>query len=90
MNVYPTFYPECNNKDCRKEISENPESKIVRCLHCNRAMLLKKCYIEMNIHFHPEKQERHISVIVLSKIVGNFLQEDIFQQKDNIEDLTEK
>ena len=44
----------------------------------------------MNINFHPEKQELHLSVTAFSKIVGNFLQEDIFQYKDNIDDLTEK
>ena len=41
MNIYPTVYQVCNNKDCRKKISENPGSKIVRCLHCNREVLLK-------------------------------------------------
>ena len=82
--------PVCNNKDCRKKIRENPGSKIVRCLHCNRAMLLKNCYIEMNINFHLEKQDQHFSVTAFPKIVGNFLQEDIFQYKDNIDDLTEK
>lgn len=90
MNVYPTVYPVCNNKDCRKKISENPGSKIVHCLHCNRAMLLKNCYIEMNINFHLEKQEQHFSVTAFPKIVGNFLQEDILQYKDTIDDLTEK
>ena len=88
MNVYPTVYPVCNNKDCRQKISENPGSKIVRCLHCNRAMLLKNCYIEMNIDFHLEMQE--FSVTVFPKIVGNFLQEDILQYKNNINDLTKK
>ena len=90
LNIYPTVYPVCNNKDCRKKISENPGSKIVRCLHCNRAMLLKNCYIEMNINFHLEKQDQHFSVTAFPKIVGNFLQEDILQYKDNIDDLTEK
>ena len=90
MNVYPSVYPVCNNKDCRKKISENPGSKIVRCLHCNRAMLLKNCYIEMNINFHLEKQEQQFSETAFPKIVGNFLQEDILQYKDNIDDLTEK
>ena len=80
----------CHNKDRRKKISENPGSRIVRCLQRNRAMPLKNCYIEMNINFHPEKQELHLSVTAFSKIVGNFLQEDIFQYKDNIDDLTEK
>ena len=90
MNIYPTIYPVCHNKDRRKKISENPGSRIVRCLQRNRAMPLKNCYIEMNINFHPEKQELHLSVTAFSKIVGNFLQEDIFQYKDNIDDLTEK
>ena len=44
----------------------------------------------MNINFHPEKQDQHFSVTAFLKIVGNFLQEDILQYKDNIDDLTEK
>ena len=50
-------------------------------VHCNRAMPLKNCYIEMNINFHLEKQGQHLSVTAFPKIVGN---------KDNIDDLTEK
>ena len=90
MNVYPSVYPVCNNRDCRKKISENPGSKIVRCLNCNRAMLLKNCYIEMNINFHLEKQDQHYSVTAFPKIVGKFLGEDIFKYKDTIDELTEK
>ena len=44
----------------------------------------------MNINFHLEKQDQHFSVMAFPKIVGNFLQEDIMQYKDNIDDLTEK
>ena len=54
-----SIYPVCNNKDCRKKNSENSGSKIVHFLHCNRAMLLKNCYIEMNINFH-QKHEQHL------------------------------
>ena len=90
MNVYPTVYPVCNNKDCCKKMSENPGSKIVHCLLCNKAMLLTNCYIEMNINFQLQKQEQHFSVTAFPKIVGNFLQEDILQYKDNIDDLAEK
>ena len=91
LNIFPTVYPVCNNKDCRKKISENPGSKIVRCLHCNRAMLLKNCYIEMNIiKLSSRKKGPHFSVTAFPKIVGNFLQEDILQYKVNIDDLTEK
>ena len=28
LNIYPTVYPVCNNKDCRKKISENPGSML--------------------------------------------------------------
>ena len=44
----------------------------------------------MNVNFHLEKQDQHFSVTAFPKIVGNFLQEDIMQYKDNIDDLTEK
>ena len=44
----------------------------------------------MNINFHQERHNQHFSVTPFPKIVGNFLQEDILQYKDNIDDLTEK
>ena len=53
-------------------------------------MLLKNCFIEMNINFHLEKQDQHYSVTVFPKIVGKFLGEDIFKYKDTIDELTEK
>ena len=84
MNVYPSVYPVCNNRDCRKKISENPGSKIVRCLNCNRAMLLKNCYIEMNINFHLEKQDQHYSVTAFPKIAGKFLGEDILATRTQL------
>jgi len=52
-------------------------------------MLLKN-YIEMNINFHLERHNQHFSVTAFPKIVGNFLQEDTLQYKDNTDDLTEK
>ena len=90
MNVYPSVCPVCNRETAEKKISENPESKIVRCLNCNRAMLLKNCYTEMNINFHMEKQDQHYSVTAFPKLVGKFLGEDIFNYKDTIDELTEK
>lgn len=44
----------------------------------------------MNIIFHQEKQNQHFPLTAFPKIVGNFLQEDILQYKDNIDDLIEK
>ena len=45
-------------------------------------MLLKNCYIEMNINFHLEKQDQHFSVTAFPKIVANFLQEDMLENVD--------
>jgi len=42
------------------------------------------------MNFHLERHNQHFSVTAFPKIVGNFLQEDILQCKDNIDDLTEK
>lgn len=81
---------QCTTTKTVAKISENPGSNIVRCLHCNRITLLENCYIEMNINFHLENQKHHFSVTAFPKIVGNFLQEDILEYKDNIDDLTEK
>ena len=44
----------------------------------------------MNINLHLERHSQHFTVTAFPKIVGNFLQEDILQYKDNIDDLTEK
>ena len=90
MNVYPTVYPVCNKKECPKKISQIPGSNIVRCLHSNRTMPLKNSYIGSNINFHLQKEDQHFSVTPFPKIVGNILQEDISQCKDNIDDLAEK
>lgn len=50
---------------------------------------MKNCYIDMNINFHLEKQEQHFSVTAFPKIVGNFLQGEILQYTDDINDPTE-
>ena len=44
----------------------------------------------MNINFHLEKHNQHFLVTAFPKIAGNFLQEDIVQYKDNIDDVTGK
>ena len=66
-------YPYTKKKANMEKPAANPGSKIVRCLNCSRAMLLKNCYIEMNINFHLEKQDQHYSVTAFPKIVGKFL-----------------
>ena len=42
------------------------------------------------IKLSSRKKGPHFSVTAFPKIVGNFLQEDILQYKDHIDDLTEK
>ena len=44
----------------------------------------------MNVNFQLEKQEQHFSVTAFPKIVGNFFQEDSFQYKEYIDNLTKK
>jgi len=53
-------------------------------------MLLKNCHIEMNINFYLERAKAAFFLDSISQNRGNFLQEDILQYKDNIDDLTEK
>lgn len=59
LNVIVNIYPICNNKDCRKNVAANPGSRILRCHGCNRSMLLKNCYIEVNASFQLEKENTH-------------------------------
>ena len=91
-NMWPIFVKNTNpgRLNCTNCDTQTSEPVLRNVLNSNRAMLLKNCYIEMNINFHLEKQDQHFSVTAFPKIVENFLQEDIFQYKDNIDNLTEK
>ena len=44
----------------------------------------------MNINFYLERAKAAFFLDSISQNRGNFLQEDILQYKDNIDDLTEK
>ena len=56
LNVHVNIYPVCNNKDCKKKVSPNPGSKILQCHACNKSMLLKNCYIEVNASLNLRHQ----------------------------------
>ena len=90
LNVSVNAYPVCNNKDCKKKIRGNPGSKIVKCLACNKSMLIKNCYLDINANFHLESDENNYSIIVFPKVLSDFLQEDVYFYKDNTDALTEK
>jgi len=54
----------CNTKGCRAKITGNTESKkMVRCTSCNRAMLIKNCYMEINTTFQLETADKQYTVM---------------------------
>lgn len=91
LNVHVNIYPAvCNNKGCKKKVSPNPGSKTLQCHACNKSMLLKNCYIEVNASFQLQKDNKQTSVTAFAKTLSSFLDEDVYQYKDNEEALTEK
>ena len=91
QNVMVDMYAICNFKDCKARITGNTESKVmVRCTSCNRAMLIKNCYVEITTSFQLEKENKQYNVNAYNKAITNFLKEDIFLYKDNLDKLTEK
>lgn len=90
LNVIVNIYPICNNKDCRKKVAANPGSKILRCHGCNRSMLLKNCYIEVNASFQLEKENTQKNVTAFAKVLSAFLEEDIYNYSNKEDELTEK
>ena len=91
MNVAINAYPVCNNEDCSKKITLNTAgSRVIHCQSCNRAMLLKQCYYEMNINFHLEKDDTIYKVTAFPKIISAFLSEDIYSYTQDTDTLIEK
>ena len=91
MNVAINAYPVCNNKDCSKKITFNTAgSQVIHCQSCNRAMLLKQCYCEMNINLHLEKNDTIYKVTAFPKVISTFLCEDIYRYKQDTDALVEK
>ena len=80
----------CNNKGCKKKITLPPGSKIAKCLNCNRSMLIKNCYVDVTVSLNLEKDGKVFSVTAFPKVVSGFLQEDIFNYKEDTEPLIEK
>ena len=80
----------CNSKDCKKKITSPPGSKIAKCLNCNRSMLIKNCYVDVTVSLNLEKDGKVFSVTSFPKVVSGFLQEDIFNYKEDTEPLIEK
>lgn len=63
---------------------------MVRCTSCNRAMLVRNCYLEINTTFQLEKDDKQYNVMANQNTISNYLDEDIFQYKDNVDELMEK
>lgn len=94
QNVVIDMHAICNTKACNTRITGNTESKnLVHCTSCNRAMLIRNCYrhvVEINTTFQLEKDDRQYSVMANQNTISNYLGEDIFQYKDNVDELMEK
>ena len=91
MNVAINAYPVCNNKDSSKKITLNTAgSRVIHCQSCNKAMLLKQCYYEMNINFPLEKDHTIYKVTAFPKIISVFLSEDIYSYKQDTDTVIEK
>ena len=90
LNVIVNIYPICNNKECRKKVSASAGSKILRCHGCNRSVLLKNCYTELNAQFQLEKDNTEKNVTAFTKVLTTFLKEDMYNYKDNEDELTAK
>ena len=81
----------CNTKGCKAKITGNSESKkMVRCTSCNRAMLVKNCYMEMNTTFQLETPEKQYTAIANASTLTTYLGEDVYKYKDNVNALEEK
>lgn len=91
QNVIIDTNAMCNTKGCKSKITGNTESKVmVRCTACNRAMLVKNCYVDMSTTFQLEKEEKQFNVVANHATLSVYLNEDIFQYRNNIDELTEK
>ena len=90
LNVAVSQFLTCKNKDCKKKITSPPGSKIAKCLNCNRSTLIKNCYVDMTVSLNLEKDGKVISVTAFPKVVSGFLQEGIFNYKEDTDPLIEK
>ena len=51
---------------------------------------LKNCYVDMSTTFQLEKEEKQFNVVANHVTLSDYLNEDIFQYRNNIDELTEK
>lgn len=89
LNVPVNSFLACDNKDCRKKINSTPGSKIVKCINCNRSMLVKNCYIDVTVNFTVEKDGKEYSMTAFPKVMSLFLEKDIFNYKNDTDTLIE-
>ena len=53
-------------------------------------MLVKNCYVDMSTTFQLEKEEKQFNVVANQATLSVYLNEDVFQYRNNIDELTEK
>jgi len=89
LNIGVNIYAVCNNKDCKKKVTTNPGSKLLKCHSCNKT-ILKNCYVEMNATFQLEKDNKNITATAFAKVVSSYLGKDVYVYKDHVDELTEQ
>lgn len=90
LNVAVNSFLTCNNKDCKKKINSTPGSKIVKCINCSKSMLVKNCYIDITVNFNVEKDGKEYSITAFPRVISSFLDKDIFNYKDDTDNLIEE
>lgn len=74
----------------QKKINGNPGARLVKCLACNRSMFIQHCYLDMNVNFQLQKEDKIISVTAFATVLNAFLNEDVYTYRDKVDDLIEK
>ena len=53
-------------------------------------MLVKNCYIDITVNFNVEKDGKEYSITAFPRVISSFLDKDIFNYKDDTDNLIEE
>lgn len=86
-----TYTQYATPKSARPGSQETQNQKAWCAVHpCYRDMLVKNAYLEINTSFQLERDGKQYNVMANQNTISSYLNEDIFQYKDNVDELTEK
>ena len=90
QNVTIDYHAICNNKNCKARIDNGGHSRVVRCTSCNRSMLIKNCYMDINTTFQLEKDNEQYTVVPHSRVLDLYFKEDIPSYRNDQDRIIEK